>query len=220
MSAVPEDNTLQNVAIRAGLLEKIKQHSLQMDYFYDFIREYENKGTIPEESSIIFPDNSLVPDSTENHKNHFVPEIPKIPETDNNVKSHEITETHEIAESHEITKYPEKTEPAANIEALEMQSGNTQINSDDRTIENIQDNLNKADEKSTDEIRSSLKRKKKNLQTANTKDNNLLLYQNKSKLDSKHPMPEGPKRTKIETRIKNRKLQINDIETQLSELEN
>ena len=66
----------------------------------------------------------------------------------------------------------------------------------------------------------ALKRKKKNLQTANTKDKNMLLYGNKSRQQKENPMPEGPKRTKIEARIKMREAQIAAIEQNLLEPEN
>lgn len=65
----------------------------------------------------------------------------------------------------------------------------------------------------TDE--DGLKKMKKNLQSANTKDQNLLEYQNEKKGNKPAPMPKGPKRTKIELRIDNRKLTITDIDTKL-----
>jgi len=65
----------------------------------------------------------------------------------------------------------------------------------------------------TDE--DGLKRIKKNLQSANTKDQNLLEYQSEKKGTKPAPMPKGPKRLKIELRIDNRKLTITQIDTKL-----
>lgn len=58
----------------------------------------------------------------------------------------------------------------------------------------------------------SLKRMKKNLQTANSKDQTLLDYQSKEQAENKMPMPEGPKRLKIESRIRERVRKIDEIE--------
>jgi len=65
-----------------------------------------------------------------------------------------------------------------------------------------------------------LKRIKKNLQSANTKDRNQLQYQQKSRGEKEKPMPEGPKRRRIEFRIKNREAQIEKIDQKLVDLEN
>lgn len=65
----------------------------------------------------------------------------------------------------------------------------------------------------TDE--DGLKKMKKNLQSANTKDQNLLEYQNEKKGTKPAPMPKGPKRMKIELRVDNRKLTITDIDNKL-----
>lgn len=65
-----------------------------------------------------------------------------------------------------------------------------------------------------------LKRMKINLQTNNTKDNHLLLFQQKTKADKENPMPAGPKRTRIELRIKKREAEILAIDTKIVELEN
>jgi hypothetical protein len=65
-----------------------------------------------------------------------------------------------------------------------------------------------------------LKRIKKNLQSANTKDRNQLQYQQKSRGKKEKPIPEGPKRRRIEFRIKNREAQIEKIDQKLVDLEN
>jgi len=65
-----------------------------------------------------------------------------------------------------------------------------------------------------------LKKKKKNLQSANTKDRNQLQYQQKSRGKKEKPMPEGPKRRRIEFRIKNREAQIEEIDQKIVDLEN
>ncbi|MCY1720172.1 hypothetical protein OU798_07450 [Prolixibacteraceae bacterium Z1-6] len=66
---------------------------------------------------------------------------------------------------------------------------------------------------------TDLKKLKKNLQTNNTKDRNQLLYQQKTKDDKENPMPEGPKRSRIENRIKKNEETILIIDTKIVELE-
>jgi len=60
-----------------------------------------------------------------------------------------------------------------------------------------------------------LKKIKKNLQSANTKDQNMLEYQDAKKGDKSNPMPPGPKRLKLETRINERNVQIEKIDFKL-----
>ena len=60
-----------------------------------------------------------------------------------------------------------------------------------------------------------LKKLKKNLQTSNTKDQNFLEYQDISKADKPNPMPSGPKKLKLENRIKTRLAQIEQIDYKL-----
>ncbi len=62
-----------------------------------------------------------------------------------------------------------------------------------------------------------LRRLKKNLQTYNVKDNNLLLYQSATVQPQKHPMPAGPRRLGIEKRIRARLKQIERIDYKLVE---
>jgi len=64
---------------------------------------------------------------------------------------------------------------------------------------------------------AELRRLKKNLQTYNVKDNNLLLYQSATALNEKHPMPAGPRRVGIEKRIQSRLKLIEQIEYRLVE---
>lgn len=64
-----------------------------------------------------------------------------------------------------------------------------------------------------------LKRMKKNLQTSNTKDRNMLQYQQKSKGKRNNPMPPGPKRIRIELRIARRDQEIERIDTKLVKIE-
>lgn len=59
---------------------------------------------------------------------------------------------------------------------------------------------------------------KKNLQTSNGKDRNLLEYQQEKKGKKPAPMPDGPKRKKIEERIKEREKQIAVIDDKLFEM--
>jgi len=61
----------------------------------------------------------------------------------------------------------------------------------------------------------SLKKQKKNLQSGNSKDQTILEYQSNDRTDVKKPMPNGPKRTKIEMRIAERNTRIEEIEVLL-----
>jgi hypothetical protein len=63
-----------------------------------------------------------------------------------------------------------------------------------------------------------LRKMKKNQQTANTKDQNMLDYQTMVKGDEKKTMPSGPKRTRIENRIKGRLKFIQEIDLKLVSL--
>ena len=58
----------------------------------------------------------------------------------------------------------------------------------------------------------TLKKKKKNLQSSNSKDQTLLDYQEKGQGADKNPMPHGPKRSRIEIRMKERNKEIEKIE--------
>lgn len=60
-----------------------------------------------------------------------------------------------------------------------------------------------------------LRKMKKNLQSANTKDQNMLDFQSEKKADKPNPMPAGPKRLKLEARIKDRTGQIEKIDFKL-----
>lgn len=62
-----------------------------------------------------------------------------------------------------------------------------------------------------------LRRLKKNLQTYNVKDNNMLLYQSVTSQSEKHPMPDGPRRLGLEKRIRGRLRTISQIELKLVE---
>jgi hypothetical protein len=64
-----------------------------------------------------------------------------------------------------------------------------------------------------------LRKMKKNQQTANTKDQNMLDYQTMVKGDEKKTMPSGPKRTRIENRIKGRLKFIQEIDLKLVSLD-
>ena len=61
----------------------------------------------------------------------------------------------------------------------------------------------------------ALKKQKKNLQSGNSKDKTFLDFQSKESQGSKNPMPNGPKRTKIEMRIAERNKKIEEIEVLL-----
>jgi len=62
---------------------------------------------------------------------------------------------------------------------------------------------------------TELKKQKKNLQSSNSKDQTILDYQSKERTEVKTPMPNGPKRVKIEMRINDRNKKIEEIETLL-----
>lgn len=62
---------------------------------------------------------------------------------------------------------------------------------------------------------ATLKKQKKNLQSSNSKDQTMLDYQAKERTEVKTPMPNGPKRAKIEMRIRERNKNIEEIETLL-----
>lgn len=75
-------------------------------------------------------------------------------------------------------------------------------------------------EKVLPEDPAGLKKLKKNLQSSISKDNNRLNFQTTRKQEKLYPMPPGPKRHKIEQRIKKREAEIQLIEQKLMELEN
>lgn len=62
-----------------------------------------------------------------------------------------------------------------------------------------------------------LKKMKKNLQTSLTKDQMMLIYQEKTKQEKENPMPEGPKRTKIEKRINEKQKKLELIEQRIAD---
>lgn len=73
-------------------------------------------------------------------------------------------------------------------------------------------------EKATTELpddAEQLRKMKKNQQSANTKDQNLLDYQSEKRGETKRAMPNGPKRMKLENRIKARLKMIEEIEYKL-----
>ncbi len=65
---------------------------------------------------------------------------------------------------------------------------------------------------------NDLKKMKKNLQTSNAKDQIQLDYQTKTKQDKANPMPTGPKRMKLENRIKARAKKIEEIDYKLNQI--
>ena len=64
-----------------------------------------------------------------------------------------------------------------------------------------------------------LRKMKNNQQTANTKDQNMLDFQTMVKGSEKKTMPTGPKRTRIENRIKGRLKFIQEIDSKLVSLD-
>lgn len=63
-----------------------------------------------------------------------------------------------------------------------------------------------------------LKKLKKQIQTSLTKDRNLLDYGSKTKLESRDPMPAGPKRLKVEKRMKEKRHTLELIEIKIINL--
>ncbi|GEM_PF-2100110 len=70
-------------------------------------------------------------------------------------------------------------------------------------------------EKPLPDSAKELKKLKKNLQSANVKDQNMLDYQDEKKGTKPTPMPTGPKRIKLENRVKDRLQQIEAIDYKL-----
>ena len=63
-----------------------------------------------------------------------------------------------------------------------------------------------------------LKKMKKNLQTLNSKDQSMLDFQSPNHTGQKMPLPNGPKRSKLETRIRDRIKLIEEIEIRIIHL--
>ena len=66
---------------------------------------------------------------------------------------------------------------------------------------------------------NALKKRKKNLQSANTKDRNQLLYQVNRRMDKEKPLPDGPKREKLQLRIARREKEIEALKMKIVKLE-
>jgi hypothetical protein len=66
-----------------------------------------------------------------------------------------------------------------------------------------------------------LKKMKKNIQASISKDRNQLKFQNKKRPDNgkEDPMPEGPKRIRLEKRIKTKEAEIITLDTRIAKLE-
>lgn len=61
----------------------------------------------------------------------------------------------------------------------------------------------------------AIKKQKKNLQSGNSKDQTILDYQSKERREVKTPMPNGPKRMKIEMRMADRNKRIEELDMML-----
>jgi hypothetical protein len=72
-----------------------------------------------------------------------------------------------------------------------------------------------------DQSVDDMKRLKKNLQASLVKDRNLILYKTKTKPDNgtENPLPEGPRKIKLEKRIKAKEKQIADLEMKIAKAE-
>lgn len=66
-----------------------------------------------------------------------------------------------------------------------------------------------------------MKRLKKNLQASIVKDKNLLLYRTKTKPNSgkENPMPDGPRRIRLEKRVKQKEKEIEDLDLKIAKQE-
>ena len=64
-----------------------------------------------------------------------------------------------------------------------------------------------------------LKGLKKNIQSSLTKDRNQLLYGKKTKSKEENPVPDGPRRTRLEKRITKKEAEILALDQQIAELE-
>ena len=74
----------------------------------------------------------------------------------------------------------------------------------------------KADEPLLPETLNELKELKLNIQKSISADRFMLDYQQKTKGKNKNPMPNGPKRTKIDLRIKQKEAELSEIEIKLA----
>jgi hypothetical protein len=84
---------------------------------------------------------------------------------------------------------------------------------------NVADTLICADEEALPNSVDELKKLKKNLQTNNTKDRNRLDFQSANSKQHKTPMPDGPKRIKVEKRIKDRENKVVEINEKLKKID-
>jgi len=82
---------------------------------------------------------------------------------------------------------------------------------------NLKSKVQKLDAISTLDA-ADLKKMKKNLQTLNSKDQSMLDFQSPNHTGQKMPLPNGPKRSKLETRISDRIKLIEEIEIQILHL--
>jgi len=82
---------------------------------------------------------------------------------------------------------------------------------------NLKNKIQKLDAISTLDA-ADLKRMKKNLQTLNSKDQSMLDFQSPNHTGQKMPLPNGPKRSKLEMRIHERLKLIEEIEIQILQL--
>jgi hypothetical protein len=82
---------------------------------------------------------------------------------------------------------------------------------------NLKSKVQKLDAISTLDV-ADLKKMKKNLQTLNSKDQSVLDFQSPNHKGQKMPLPNGPKRSKLETRISDRIKLIEEIEIQILHL--
>ena len=83
---------------------------------------------------------------------------------------------------------------------------------------NVASNLISAEGEALPNSVDELKDMKKNLQTNNSKDRNRLDYQTARSKQRKTPMPEGPKKVKIENRIADREKKISEINDKLKKI--
>lgn len=83
---------------------------------------------------------------------------------------------------------------------------------------NVASNLISAEGEALPNSVDELKDLKKNLQTNNSKDRNRLNYQTARSKQRKTPMPDGPKKVKIEKRIADREQRISDINEKLNKI--
>lgn len=103
------------------------------------------------------------------------------------------------------------------IEKMIIPDGRQLFDNDSVPVSNLKNKIQKLGAISTLDA-ADLKKMKKNLQTLNSKDQSVLDFQSPKHSGQRVPLPNGPKRSKLETRIRERIKLIEEIENQIINL--